>query len=146
MLLLYQFTQLFAGLCLPGLVPALFAPVTFGQTTGPILLPYTISTIAGGGAATTAGGACSAGSAFKATDALGDGCLASQAIFSSDIRGGVTTDPHGNIYVAGTSSSQIRRIDPRSDLITTFAGVNKICTAPRSIKIVTAASRLSARS
>jgi pectin methylesterase-like acyl-CoA thioesterase/sugar lactone lactonase YvrE len=128
MLVFRPFAQSLSGLCLTGLMSAFFAPVTFGQTTGPILLPYTISTIAGGGAASTAGGACSAGNALKATDALGDGCLASQALFSSDIRGGVTTDPLGNIYIADTSSSQIRRIDPRSGLITTYAGGNKICT------------------
>jgi len=128
MLVRRPFAERLTGLCLTGLVSALFAPVTFGQTTGQILLPFTIGTIAGGGAATTSGAACSTGGALKATDALGYCCPASQAIFSSDIRGGVTTDPIGSIYVADTSSSQVRRIDPRSGLITTFAGGNKICT------------------
>jgi len=106
----------------------LHAPDTFGQTASTFILPYTISTIAGGGATTTAGTACFAGSTLKATDAYGDGCPATQALFSSsDFRGGVATDPLGNVYVADTSNSLIRRIDARSGIITVFAGGNTIC-------------------
>ncbi len=92
-------------------------------------MPYTISTFAGPGAATTAGTACFAGSTLNATDAFADGCPATQAIFSSDFRGGVTTDPLGNVYVADTTNSLIRKIDPRSGLITVFAGGGHSCTA-----------------
>ena len=99
-----------------------------GQTA-PVVMPYTISTVAGPGAATTAGTACFAGSTLNAADAFADGCPATQAIFSSDFRGGVTTDPLGNVYVADTTNNLIRKIDPRSGLITVFAGGGKSCTA-----------------
>src|SRR5271168_1422556 len=100
---------------------------SFGQTAPTVVLPYTISTIAGGGATTTTGSACFAGSTLKATDAFGDGCPATQAVFSSDFRGGVATDPLGNVYVADTSNNLIRKIDARSGLITVFVGGNTIC-------------------
>ena len=99
-----------------------------GQTA-PVVMPYTISTVAGPGAATTAATACFAGSSLNATDAFADGCPATQAIFSSDFRGGVTTDPLGNVYVADTTNNLVRKIDPRSGLITVFAGGGKSCTA-----------------
>ncbi len=105
-------------------------PQVSAQTAATVVLPYTISTIAGGGATTTAGSACFPGSTLKATDAYGDGCPATQAIFSAtDFRGGVTSDPLGNVYVADTTNSIIRRIDAQSGLIGVFAGGKTICTA-----------------
>jgi pectin methylesterase-like acyl-CoA thioesterase len=100
-----------------------------GQTAPTVVLPYTISTIAGGGATTTAGSACFAGSTLKATDTFGDGCPATQAVFgAADFRGGVATDQLGNVYVVDTTNNLIRKIDPRSGLITVFVGGNTICS------------------
>ncbi len=98
-----------------------------GQTAPTVVLPYTISTIAGGGTTTTAGNACFAGSVLKATDTFGDGCPATQAVFATDIRGGVATDPLGNVYIADTSNNLIRKIDARSGVISVFVGGNTIC-------------------
>ena len=98
-----------------------------GQTTPTVVLPYTISTIAGGGTTTAAGSACFAGSALKATDAFGDGCPATEAVFSTDFRGGVATDPLGNVYIADTANNLIRKIDARSGVITAFVGGGTIC-------------------
>ncbi len=119
-----RFSLLAVGITLASLISA----NAVGQTA-PVVMPYTISTVAGPGAATTAGTACFAGSSLNAADAFADGCPATQAIFSSDFRGGVTTDPLGNVYVADTTNSLIRKIDPRSGLITVFAGGGKSCTA-----------------
>jgi hypothetical protein len=111
------------------LITAVCTPVASSQTAATVVLPYTISTIAGGGATTTAGSPCFSGSTLKATDAFGDGCPAAQAIFSStDFRGGVAADPLGNVYVADTTNNIIRKIDARSGLITLFAGGNTICS------------------
>src|ERR1700722_8183923 len=54
------------------------------QTPAPYLLPYTINTIAGGGTAPAVGAACpgaigTTGNTGKATDIVGDGCLASSS-------------------------------------------------------------------
>ena len=119
-----RFSVLAVGITLASLISA----NAVGQTA-PVVMPYTISTVAGPGAATTAGTACFAGSSLNAADAFADGCPATQAIFSSDFRGGVTTDPLGNVYVADTTNNLIRKIDPRSGLITVFAGGGKSCTA-----------------
>ncbi len=105
----------------------LYVPDAQSQTAATVVLPYTISTIAGGGTTTTAGSACFAGSTLKATDAFGDGCPATQAVFSTDFRGGVTTDPQGNVYIADTSNNLIRKIDARSGLISVFVGGSTIC-------------------
>jgi pectin methylesterase-like acyl-CoA thioesterase len=100
-----------------------------GQTASTVILPYTISTIAGGGSTTTTGSACFAGSTLKATDTFGDGCPATQAVFgAADFRGGVATDQLGNVYIADTTNNLIRKIDPRSGLITAFVGGNTICS------------------
>jgi pectin methylesterase-like acyl-CoA thioesterase len=110
------------------LIAVLCLPEASGQTAPTVVLPYTISTIAGGGATTTAGSACFAGSTLKATDAFGDGCPATQAVFATDFRGGVATDPLGNVYIADTSNNLIRKIDARSGLISAFVGGNAICS------------------
>jgi sugar lactone lactonase YvrE len=83
----------------------------------PIALPYTITTIAGGGAS-NANTTC-AGS----TDAYGDGCQATSVYFalaSNDLRT-VAADPFGNVYFPEESGNIVRRIAPNG-IITNFAG------------------------
>jgi sugar lactone lactonase YvrE len=109
--------------------------VTVGQPTiipiphSPIALPYTITTIAGGGAAVPSSGnmLCTG-----ATDKYGDGCQATAMAFTSgdDLRG-VDADPFGNVYVTDPSATRIRRIAPNG-VISTFAGGGSTCTLPAS--------------
>ncbi len=89
----------------------------------PVLLPGTISAIAGSApAATTVGGACATNSPFTAVDTIGDGCPAVNAVFQTT-ETSMAVDPAGNVYLANNSSNQIvRRIDARTGLISRFAG------------------------
>jgi hypothetical protein len=72
-----------------------------------------ISTIAGTGG--TGGMVCSA-----ATDFIGDGCPAAQAIVSSP--GYVALDGAGNLYIADSGNNLIRVINAATGVITTIAG------------------------
>jgi hypothetical protein len=95
----------------------------------PIALPYTMTTIAGGGAAVPSSGnmACAG-----ATDKYGDGCQATAIAFTaSDDMRGVTADPFGNVYLTDISATRVRRITPNG-IITTFAGGGSTCTPPAS--------------
>ena len=94
-------------------------PTIIGLQSNPIALPYTMTTIAGGGAAVASSGnmACTG-----ATDKYGDGCQASAIAFTaSDDMRAVVADPFGNVYLADTSAALVRRIAP-SGVITNFAG------------------------
>jgi streptogramin lyase len=86
----------------------------------PLVLPYTISTIGGGTTTicTTAG-----------VDKIGNGCLATQASFgatSAIASGGDTraigVDAQGNIIIADTGASMVRKINPKTGLVTVIAG------------------------
>jgi len=54
------------------------------------------------------------------TDALGDGCPATQAAFSAPA--GLATDANGNIYVADTGHNLVRQINVTTGMITAVAG------------------------
>jgi sugar lactone lactonase YvrE len=99
----------------------------------PIALPYTITTIAGGGAPVPSSGnmLCTG-----ATDKYGDGCQAIATAFTSgdDLRG-VDADPFGNVYVTDGSAARVRRIAPNG-IITTFAGGGSTCTLPTSTSAI----------
>ncbi len=75
--------------------------------------------VAGGGAATTIGAPCSAGSSSLATDIYGDGCPALKAKFGSNgTYGGTTTtglagvklDQYSNLYIGDSSLNLVREI------------------------------------
>lgn len=92
----------------------------------PVVLPNTISTVAGNTPiATTVGGACSANPQFTATDVNGNGCPAANAVFAGNERA-MTVDPQGNVYTISDSSNPqaVRRIDARTGNITIFAGAS----------------------
>jgi hypothetical protein len=98
-------------------------------SSNPIALPYTMTTIAGGGAAVPSSGnmACTG-----ATNKYGDGCQATAIAFTaSDDMRGVTADPFGNVYLTDISATRVRRITPNG-IITTFAGGGSTCTPPAS--------------
>ena len=109
-------------------------PLCGGAQQAPIALPNTVSTVGGGATSPlTVGAVCSTGSSLTATDTLGDGCLATSAYFnttaSGDLRGGVATDPAGNIYVMDTEDAAVRVINARSGIITLVAGLGTVCSS-----------------
>ena len=97
----------------------LVAPQLLAQGA-PVVLPYTITTIGGGTATvcTTTG-----------VDKMGDGCPATQASFGAtspiasggDTRG-IGVDSLGNIIIADTGASMVRKINPKTGLVTVVAG------------------------
>jgi len=116
------------------LVVFLFAVLMMASSLhaqAPIALPNTISTFAGGGGGTTStskGVACVTGSSYTTTDAFGDGCPATQGILNStDIRGGVVVDGAGNVYIADSSNSIVRRVDGKTGIINRFVGGGVAC-------------------
>jgi hypothetical protein len=108
------------------------------QTTAPILMPNTFSTVAGGATATiTPGSACATGSPYVATDLYGNGCPATQAALGFDFGGGVAVDTPGNIFIndgnnflSGSSVQILRKVDAKSGIITqVMSSGNTLCTA-----------------
>lgn len=91
------------------------------RAQAPIALPNTISAFAGGGAATTAGGACPANPNLKATDTVGNGCPATNAVFGNDGRGGLGIDGQGNVFVLDTGAGPMRVINGRTGIISPYA-------------------------
>ena len=104
-----------------------------GSTAGPQPLPYTITAVAGGGTLGTtfgtstvaakpytAGQACAAGSSLTATDAFGDGCLATQILVGTPRA--QAADSQGNVFFIDGNNALIRRVDARSGIISTVAG------------------------
>ncbi|MGA1983342.1 MAG: Ig-like domain repeat protein [Acidobacteriaceae bacterium] len=86
----------------------------------PLVVPYTITTIGGGTTTvcTTAG-----------VDKIGNGCPATQASFGAtspvasggDTRG-IGVDSRGNIIIADTGANMVRKINPKTGLVTVVAG------------------------
>jgi sugar lactone lactonase YvrE len=75
---------------------------------------------------TYAGGAATVCAA--ATDSLGDGCPATQAILASPHIS--DTDAAGNLYIPDTTNNVVRRVDAVTGIITTFAGgATTVCAA-----------------
>jgi hypothetical protein len=94
-------------------------PTPTALPTAPFALPYTMTTIAGGGAAVPSSGnmACTG-----ATDKFGDGCQASAiALSASDDLRGITADPFGNVYYTDSVANLVHRIAPNG-IVTNFAG------------------------
>ena len=109
-------------------------PLGAGAQQTPIALPNTVSTVGGGATSPlTVGAVCSAASSLTATDTLGDGCLATSAYFNTtalgDLRGGVATDPAGNVYVMDSEDAAVRMINARSGIITLVAGLGTACSS-----------------
>ena len=109
------------------------------QTTPPYLLPYTIQSLAGGGATPTVGATCTGANGVTGTayDAFGDGCpISSGAVIvgaSNNIHD-VVVDQQGNIFFIDDTGSNgtVRRIDARTGIVTLYAGsltTQTVCTA-----------------
>ena len=119
---------------------AMFSPAAAVAQTSkaayPQALPYTVTTVAGGGTlgnmypgtATapvkpvpfTVGAACATGSPLTANDVYGDGCLATQVLIG--FPRAVASDSEGNIFLTDADNQLIRRVDARTGVITTIAG------------------------
>jgi sugar lactone lactonase YvrE len=104
------------------------ASITFGnaQTPAPYLIPYTITSVIGGGTAPAAGAACPGSNGTQATalDSLGDGCLANSTsvVTNIDVHD-IGVDSEGNIYfIDNGSTGTIRRIDARSGVVNILIG------------------------
>jgi Bacterial Ig-like domain (group 3)/NHL repeat len=112
------FLFLASVLCVSVLGPGLKA---FGQTpTPPQLLPYIVTLLAGGAAASPAAGATCPVSGFTSTDKFGDGCLATEVVLSGPRF--VAQDKLGNIFFSDTANAIVRRIDVTTGVITLVAG------------------------
>ncbi|MDE1161903.1 MAG: Ig-like domain repeat protein [Acidobacteriaceae bacterium] len=87
--------------------------------SAPYPLPYLINTVAGGSAI------CS-----TAADAMGDGCPALQASFSTNLTG-IAVDARGNLYVEDSNNNLLRRVDAKTGIITVAAGTTStgVCAA-----------------
>jgi sugar lactone lactonase YvrE len=114
------FASLTAGLC-----------ASANGQTAPYVLPYTMSTYAGGNAQYTVGASCASGGI--ALDSAGDGCLALNGAINGDPHD-VRVDPRGYVYFIDDnngSSGVVHRVNPFTQLLTIFAGNlagNKVCT------------------
>ena len=94
--------------------------------TAPQLLPYTKVVVAGGGTSTPAsGGKCNV-SGFTATDAYGDGCLATEVFLGT---GTATPGPRdaiadslGNIFFGDYANGIVHRIDAVTGVLSDVAG------------------------
>lgn len=107
-----------------------FSSMASAQTAHP--LPYTQSTLAGAQPMTAAAGTqCpNLPTGVKSTTAFGDGCLATNAVFGSQARGGVQVDSFGNVFVADDINSIVHTIDPNSGLLSVLAGgASSVCAA-----------------
>ena len=116
-----------------------YGSIATARAQAPYLLPYTISTVAGGGTAPAVGANCpgSNGTTTKAEDALGNGCLASSSsvVTNTNIHD-VGVDPVGNIYFLDTgSNTMLRRIDARSGIVNIAAGSNTASTVCTTTEI-----------
>jgi len=105
-----------------------FAGSALHAQTVPQLLPYTSRLIAGGGAggglakgAFTPGQICPiAGAPNVATDAYGDGCLATEVQLVGPRY--ATFDTNGNVFFSDYTNGLIRRVDAVTGIITAVAG------------------------
>ena len=97
----------------------------------PIALPYTITTLAGSApmaaAASTQCPNLPAG--VLSTDALGDGCLAANAILGNDPYSGVAVDAFGDVFVNDDIKGVLHTINPNSGIMTVVAGGGTACSA-----------------
>jgi polygalacturonase/sugar lactone lactonase YvrE len=82
-------------------------------SAAPVALPYTMSTIVGGGASLTCSG----------SDKFGNGCLGTAIQLSSgdDLRG-VAVDPFGNVYFTDATATLVRKVSTNG-IVTNFAGL-----------------------
>jgi len=118
-----------------GLVAAWASVFALAQT--PVVLPYTMTTIAGGLApqsSYTAGAACPGASATTASSAYGDNCAAVSGLIGAGSRAGVQVDQYGNVIVGDDINKMIHLIDANSGQMTVLAGGNTVCDTSAGVQ------------
>jgi sugar lactone lactonase YvrE len=105
----------FAAIAL--VLPAI--PATLRAQNTQLALPYTITSIVGGGTV------CSG-----AADTVGDGCPATQATLGTQLLG-IAVDGQGDLYIDDTTNNLVRRVDANTGIITVVAGSasSAVCSA-----------------
>ncbi len=103
--------------------------VVASAQTAPSLLPSTVKLIAGGASAPTAAGGSCPVSGNIATDAYGDGCLATEIQLGNVAAGNAkpgaraaVMDIQGNVFFSDYNNNLIRRIDAATGIVTAVAG------------------------
>jgi hypothetical protein len=109
-----------AGFLCAAMLTAVGVCTSSEAQTAPQLLPYTITTVAGGGTTAIANGAICPVSGYTSTDAYGDGCQATEVKLSAPRF--VTTDKNGVVFFSDSGNGLVRRIDPITGIITAVAG------------------------
>ena len=94
---------------------------------GPQLLPHTVKLIAGGGTTAVASGGTCPVSGFTATDAFGDGCLATEINIAPSSTSGTgpryaIADSTGAVFFSDATNGLVRRVDPVTGIVTAVAG------------------------
>jgi streptogramin lyase len=110
-----------------GLALSLGAFSVASAQTAPQLLPYTVKAIAGGGTKAIAAGSACPVSGFTATDAYGDGCLATEINIAPTSTSGTgpryaIADSTGAVFFSDATNGLVRRIDPVTGIVTAVAG------------------------
>ena len=108
------------------LAMGIFMPAAAAQTA-PQLLPYTSRLIAGSGTAAIAKGSACPVSGFIATDAFGDGCLATEILIAPTTTSGsgpryAIADKTGAVFFSDGTNGLVRRVDPITGIVTAVAG------------------------
>jgi hypothetical protein len=100
--------------------------VVASAQTAPQLLPSTTKLVAGGGTTTPAKGGLCPNSGYMATDAYGDGCLATEVLLGTatatpGARAAVA-DALGNVYFGDYVNGVVHRVDVQTGILSAVAG------------------------
>ena len=102
------------------------APAASAQATTPQLLPSSLKTIAGGGTSNPAKGGVCPVSGNIATDAYGDGCLATEVLLGTSASApgprAAVADTAGNVYFGDFVTGLVHRVDAITGIMTAVAG------------------------
>jgi hypothetical protein len=97
----------------------------FAQTA-PQLLPYTMKVVAGGGTSNPAKGGTCPVSGYIATDAYGDGCLATEILLGTSATApgprSAVADSAGNVFFTDYVNGLVRRVDAITGIVSVVAG------------------------
>jgi hypothetical protein len=94
--------------------------------TAPSLVPTISKLIAGGGTSVPAKGGLCPVSGYIATDAYGDGCLATEVLLGTSAAApgprGAVADTSGNVYFSDYPNGLVHRVDAITGIMTAFVG------------------------
>jgi hypothetical protein len=100
--------------------------ISLSAQTVPQLLPSTVKTIAGGGTSAVAKGGTCPVSGYIATDAYGDGCLATEVLLGTSASApgprAAIADAAGNVYFGDYVNGVVHRVDAITGVLSAVAG------------------------